>query len=713
MAGLLTLFRDFGIQNKLLVIILPLIVIPMLILAAVGFNTSSREAGKTSTRYLNQREKDLRTLAENPSLLNYYLNRMYGLADEAEAYRQELERSLKRFADLANSIEVIYLQVRYVDDRGEEIAKVIKDRIASERSRVADAVFFHAVKELEAGQVYRSSVGPQMVYATPAIYAEDSDDQAPTFHGAVVLDFVYPVQDFQRTQMVIARTFLIITIFSLGIALFLIINRVRRLTDPIRRLAEGANLIASGQRSVKVRIDSGDEVGRLAVSFNEMAASLEQNEAALRRKVNETQTLYDIGQEITAQVAFKPTLQLIVERAHDLLHAQVSMLALREEESDTFVMQAHIGTVPDALARSRIRPGEGVGGRVVATGKSITVGDYLEEYVSSPFLGIVQEAELHSMIAVPLKSHDVVMGLLYVWSREPHKFRDEDQQVLGALADQAAIAIENAKLFEQVRQHAKELEAKVRERTRELEEANLKLEAASRHKSEFLANMSHELRTPLNAILGYTELILDKIYGDVHDKIQDVLKRLEQNGRHLLGLINDVLDISKVEAGQLTLSLNGYSMKEVVQTVFTAVESLAAEKNLELKVTVSQDLTSGKGDEQRIVQVLLNLVGNAIKFSEEGEVRVEVTTSDGTFLVSVSDTGPGLSEADQEKIFEEFHQVDSSSTRKKGGTGLGLSIAKKIVEMHGGRIWVESTLGKGSTFWFTLPVRVEAQAEQI
>jgi putative methionine-R-sulfoxide reductase with GAF domain len=489
MVGLLTLFRDFGIQNKLLVIILPLIVIPMLILAAVGFNTSSREAGKTSTRYLNQREKDLRTLAENPSLLNYYLNRMYGLADEAEAYRQELERSLKRFADLANSIEVIYLQVRYVDDRGEEIAKVIKDRIASERSRATDAVFFHAVKELEAGQVYRSSVGPQMVYATPAIYAEDSDDQAPTFHGAVVLDFVYPVQDFQRTQMVIARTFLIITIFSLGIALFLIINRVRRLTDPIRRLAEGANLIASGQRSVKVRIDSGDEVGRLAVSFNEMAASLEQNEAALRRKVNETQTLYDIGQEITAQVAFKPTLQLIVERAHDLLHAQVSMLALREEESDTFVMQAHIGTVPDALARSRIRPGEGVGGRVVATGKSITVGDYLEEYVSSPFLGIVQEAELHSMIAVPLKSHDVVMGLLYVWSREPHKFRDEDQQVLGALADQAAIAIENAKLFEQVRQHAKELETKVSERTRELEEANLKLESASRHKSEFLANM--------------------------------------------------------------------------------------------------------------------------------------------------------------------------------------------------------------------------------
>jgi signal transduction histidine kinase len=693
-------------------IILPLIVIPMLILAVVGFKTSSRQAGKTSTRYLNQRENDLRTLAENPSILNYYINRMYSLADETEAYRKDLERSLRRFAERVNSIELIYLQVRYVDYHGEEIAKVLEDRITSERGQVTDAPFFLAVKGVGPGELYRSADGPQMVYAMPTIYQEEGDDQTPTFQGAVVLDFVYPIKDFQHTQMVIARTFLIITILTLGIALFLIINRVRKLTDPIRRLAEGADLIATGQRSVQVQIDSRDEVGRLASSFNEMAASLEQNEAALQRKVVETRTLYEIGQEITAQVVLKPTLQLIVERAHDLLQADVSMLALRQEESDTFVMQAHSGAVPEALATLHIRPGEGLGGRVVETGTSIMVGDYLEEFPDSPFVRIAQEADIRSAVAVPLKAHDLVVGILYVLSRDPHKFRKEDEQLLSALADQAAIAIENAKLFEQVRQHAKGLEAKVSKRTRELEEANLELEAASRHKSEFLANMSHELRTPLNAILGYTELILDKIYGDLPEKIQDVLGRLEQNGRHLLGLINDVLDLSKVEAGQLTLSLNDYSMKDVVQTVFTAVESLAVEKNLELKVTVSPDLAPGKGDEQRIVQVFLNLVGNAIKFSEKGEVRVEVATSNGTFLVSVSDTGPGLSEADQERIFEEFHQVDSSSTRKKGGTGLGLSIAKRIVEMHGGRIWVESSLGKGSTFWFTLPIRVEEQTEQ-
>jgi signal transduction histidine kinase len=256
------------------------------------------------------------------------------------------------------------------------------------------------------------------------------------------------------------------------------------------------------------------------------------------------------------------------------------------------------------------------------------------------------------------------------------------------------------------------LEEKVESRTHELAEALEQLEIASKHKSEFLANMSHELRTPLNAILGYTELILDKIYGDVPEKIQGVLERLEKNGRHLLGLINDVLDLSKIEAGQLSLSLNDYSMQEVVHTVVNSVESLAEEKHLALRVSVPPDLTVGRGDEQRIVQVFLNLVGNAIKFTEEGEVKVEVTSSNSKFLVAVSDTGPGLSEADQQRIFEEFHQADSSSTKKKGGTGLGLTISKKIVAMHGGRIWVESSPGQGSTFWFTLPVRVERQKEQ-
>jgi signal transduction histidine kinase len=267
-----------------------------------------------------------------------------------------------------------------------------------------------------------------------------------------------------------------------------------------------------------------------------------------------------------------------------------------------------------------------------------------------------------------------------------------------------ALATEFNRMAAQLQESYAGLEQKVEERTRELE-------IASKHKSQFLANMSHELRTPLNGIQGYTELILDGIYGQVPEKIREVLERVQQSGHRLLGLINAVLDLSKIEAGRLTLSLADYSMPGVVQTVCTAVEPLAAEKRLALRVTVPPDLPVGKGDEQRITQVLLNLIGNAIKFTEVGEVGVQVTSANGAFTVAVSDTGSGISEADQQKVFEEFQQADSSSTRKKGGTGLGLTIAKKIIDMHGGRIWVESSLGTGSTFWFTLPVRVERQRE--
>jgi signal transduction histidine kinase len=250
-----------------------------------------------------------------------------------------------------------------------------------------------------------------------------------------------------------------------------------------------------------------------------------------------------------------------------------------------------------------------------------------------------------------------------------------------------------------------DLAANVNRTSEELGRLYEQLEAASRHKSEFLANTSHELRTPLNAILGYTELVQDSIYGEVPPKIREVLERVQSNGRHLLGLINDVLDLSKIEAGQLTLSVAPYSMKEVVHTVVTSTEALAAEKKLALRAVVPDELPAGQGDERRITQALLNLVGNALKFTEAGEVVVEAAAADGAFQVCVSDTGPGIAAEDQQRIFEEFQQVDSSSTRRKGGTGLGLSISKKIVELHGGRMWVESKLGHGSRFHLTLPLQ--------
>jgi signal transduction histidine kinase len=254
------------------------------------------------------------------------------------------------------------------------------------------------------------------------------------------------------------------------------------------------------------------------------------------------------------------------------------------------------------------------------------------------------------------------------------------------------------------------LAANVNRMCEELGTLYQQLELASKHKSQFLANMSHELRTPLNAVLGYTELILDSVYGEMPEKARSALDRVQRNGRHLLGLINDVLDLSKIEAGQLTLTLADYSLKSVIQTVFSAVEPLAREKQIVLSVDVAPELPQGHGDERRLTQVLLNLVGNGIKFTDIGEVSIQGASANGSFTVSVRDSGPGISAADQAKLFQEFQQADNSITRKKGGTGLGLAISKRIIEMHGGKIWVDSVVGQGSIFSFTIPVKVEQQA---
>jgi adenylate cyclase len=235
---------------------------------------------------------------------------------------------------------------------------------------------------------------------------------------------------------------------------------------------------------------------------------------------------------------------------------------------------------------------------------------------------------------------------------------------------------------------------------------------ATQAKSGFLANMSHELRTPLNAVLGYAELLLDGIYGELSDKARGVLERVQSNGKHLLGLINDVLDLSKIEAGQLALAIEDYAMQAVVHSVVSATESLANAKGLSLESSVPRDLPMGRGDERRLTQVLLNLVGNAIKFTNKGSIGIAVALSNGCFDLAVSDTGPGIAKADQARIFEEFQQIDSSSTRQKGGTGLGLAISKRIVEMHGGAITVDSEPGIGSTFHVVIPVRVE-QAKEV
>jgi signal transduction histidine kinase/DNA-binding response OmpR family regulator len=702
----------------MLLIIVPLIVVPLLILAVVGFIATSGEAAKTSTRYLKQRDNDLRTIAENLAIRDYYFNQVYGLTDEAEVYRQALQRALKRFADRSNSSELIYTQVRYVDARGVEAVKLGYSQeksattgsighISTDRQQITQTPFFTAVRALAPGEVYLSPPGPTMTTAIP-VYQPGEGGQAPTFLGAVVLDFVYPLQEFQRTRTVIMLWFGILTALSLGLALLLTVNRVRRLAEPIRRLAEAANRIAAGQRSVTVAHDSDDEIGVLARSFNDMARSLETHEAALQRKVMETTALYEIGQEIITREALGLTLELIVTRSRALLQADASLLALRQEDSDTFVIRAHSGAVSEDVTSLRFQPGEGLGGRIVATGQSIMVGDYPTEYADSPFREAVQEAGLRSWLGVPLKAHDTVIGVLYVISHTPQQFRDDDLQLLSALGDQAAIAIENARLYEQVRQHTEMLESLVIERTRELQEANRQLEAASQHKSEFLANMSHELRTPMNAIIGFTRLVMRRSKDVLAPRQYDNLEKILVSAEHLLSLINDILDLAKVEAGRVELYPVEFDLQPLITECLHTVEPMLHSEHVQLVQEVAADLPGLYTDRDKVKQVLMNLLGNAVKFTHTGTITVTARAHHGTIVMAVADTGIGIPAEALGRIFEEFHQVDSSTTREYGGTGLGLAISLHLTRLMGGDITVQSTVGGGSTFTVTLPQRYAA-----
>jgi signal transduction histidine kinase len=374
------------------------------------------------------------------------------------------------------------------------------------------------------------------------------------------------------------------------------------------------------------------------------------------------------------------------------------MAAFARQKGANYQQVASYGFPPDFREYMEALPvGLGRGtlvGRTVLERKAVHIPD-VQADSEYRMVDLAKRFNFRTMLGVPLLREGTPIGVLVLERPVVRPFTEKQIELATTFADQAVIAIENVRLFDEIQ-----------DKSRQLAEA-------SQHKSQFLANMSHELRTPLNAILGYTELIADGVYGEPTEKMLGVLKRLESNGKHLLGLINAVLDLSKIEAGRLVLDFADYSLTDVVQTVCTAVEPLAADKKLALKAEASTDLPAGRGDERRLTQVLLNLVGNAIKFTDSGEVVIKATASNGSFQVSVRDTGPGISAADQAKLFQEFQQADSSLTRKKGGTGLGLAISKRIIEMHGGRIWVDSVVGQGSTFSLTLPVRVEQQVEAV
>ncbi|SEO97993.1 Cache domain-containing protein [Rhodospirillales bacterium URHD0017] len=724
---------------------------------------------------------------------------------------------------------------------------------------------------------------PQVAAAFASPGAGDSEIDAKNLAGVSVLSahaeipalkwlvFV-EVPTIEAQQPVINAGLRGLSLLVLGLLIAALAGALlaRRMVVPIRALQAGAERIGSGELGHRLSIKTGDELESLANQFNRSAAALEESYATLEQRVEDrTRELQESLEQQTATAGIlrvisqsptdvEPVLQAVADAAAGLCRADEAAVFLFKDGAYRWAASAHIAsTYVDVVKGETFTPGnDSLVGRTALHGTVVQI----EDAPNDPDYGRRDLAQLggaHTLIGVPLQREGETIGVMVLTRRHVERFTDKHIEILKIFADQAVIAIQNVRLFTELRESLEQqtataeilqvisssptdvapvMEAVARAAVRfcgaedahvflrdgddivssahegplsahplghrdpldirlsraqsivearvthivdtesldaqeysltrtyavkhgfraqlnapmlqegraigciclrrrdpgaftprqielletfaaqaviaiqnvqlftEIQEKSRQLEVASQHKSQFLANMSHELRTPLNAIIGYTEMMADGLYGDVSEKAQGVLERVQSNGRHLLGLINDVLDLSKIEAGQLVLAMEEYSVTDMVATVLSATESLARTKGLKLGSDVPAGLPTGTGDARRLTQVLLNLVGNAIKFTDQGSVEVRAAEADGRFELSVVDTGFGIAPEDQAKIFEEFQQVDNTSTRKKGGTGLGLSISRRIVELHGGRITVESEVGKGSTFKVTVPV---------
>jgi signal transduction histidine kinase/putative methionine-R-sulfoxide reductase with GAF domain len=471
------------------------------------------------------------------------------------------------------------------------------------------------------------------------------------------------------------------------------------LTVPLRQ--QGELIGALGARRTEVRpftpaqiklLETFADQAVIAIENVRLFQELEARTGELARSVGELKALGEVGQAVSSTLDLQTVLSAIVGHAVQLSGTSGGVIYEFDEAAQEFHLRASFrmeGEIVQALQVTPIRPGQGATGQMATVRAPVQVPDILEEreYTGTRVRPMLARLGYRSVLAVPLLREERIMGALTVWRKEAGSFSEEIVNLLQTFATQSALAIQNARLF------------------REIEDKSRQIESANRHKSEFLANMSHELRTPLNAIIGFSEVLQEKLFGELNEKQAEYTDDILTSGRHLLSLINEILDLSKVEAGRMELELIKFDLPLAIDNARTFVRERATRHGITLDATVDDRLGDIVGDERKVKQILLNLLSNAVKFTPEGgRIGIKARQVDGSVEISVSDTGIGIAPEDQPKIFEEFRQVGADYAHKSEGTGLGLTLAKKFVELHGGRIWVESEVGKGSRFTFTLPI---------
>ncbi len=424
--------------------------------------------------------------------------------------------------------------------------------------------------------------------------------------------------------------------------------------------------------------------------FNETKEALERQTAISEVLKTISRTVFDLNN----------TLQAVVDNAGRLADADLAWMTRRADEL-TYLGAARWVSRPELIERferlplTRKKRNQIAAGSLMSRlyngGRTIRMDDITNDTDLYERSDTVKVTGSRSVLGVPIRSEGSVLGAFIVARVDVRPFNDREVQLVETFADQAAIAIENVRLFNEV------------------QEKSSQLEVANRHKSEFLANMSHELRTPLNAIIGFSEVLLQGIFGAVNEKQREYLDDVLASGKHLLSLINDILDLSKIEAGRMELELSSFGLTGVLDSALMVVRERSSRHGIALAAILPNDLPPIEADERKVKQILYNLLSNAVKFTPDGgRVEVRVERDDGAVRIAVADTGIGIAPEDQEKVFEEFRQVGRERARE--GTGLGLTLTKRFVELHGGRIWLESEPGSGSTFSFTLPIHQRASA---